>query len=294
MGTLGGFVSHPNAHCRDAAHEVRLPSLQACTEHCTRKHCLCFHFKDTICRFTFSFSGLLPSTRGFDAHVRQGAEEVAPSSQPSHGGPAPCGPALHVRRAPPFYLYDGPQFEWSDRLSACFEDLNGVPPWAFAVNDTARERSGAPPPQLAHSLWLHSALRDHPRRVRDPSRASLFVVPALDALSVAVGPCAGQTHERRMTAAAEALRASSSFTTSPRRHAVLASGMAGGPDVLGALGEMLARAGGIALCVDRQKCADGFQRKAEIVLSEYNQFMIVREIFFKICLKIQHLHLINL
>ena len=62
MGTLGGFVSHPNAHCRDAAHEVRLPSLQACTEHCTRKHCLCFHFQESKCRFTFSFSGLLHST----------------------------------------------------------------------------------------------------------------------------------------------------------------------------------------------------------------------------------------
>ena len=259
------FDVRPNAYCRFAAHEVRLPSEQACSEHCAnRRVCQCFHFHGGKCRFTFAYSGLVSSsTAGFVAHVRQGTEEVGPSrSESSSRSGAACGPSLSVKRAPLFYMYDGPQFEWSDRLSACFEALHGVPAWAFATNDTARERSGAPPQQLAHSLWLHSVLRDHPRRVRDPTHAGLFFVPAFGALSAAAGPCAGQTHEQRMVAAAQALGSAPAFTKSARRHAVLASGMAGGRDVLGALGQLLANASGIALCVDRQNCAPGFQKKA--------------------------------
>ena len=49
-------------------------------------------------------------------------------------------------------------------------------------------------------------LRRHPARVTDPEKASLFVIPLMPYVSVGAGECMGDSHEKRMSRAAAALR----------------------------------------------------------------------------------------
>ena len=49
----------------------------------------------------------------------------------------------------------------------------------------------APHADLTHSLWLHTALLSHRRRLMEPRGAALYVVPAYGSLSEATGSCEG-------------------------------------------------------------------------------------------------------
>lgn len=69
--------------------------------------------------------------------------------------------------------------------------------------------------QNTGSVWIYESLREHPLRTRDPSKASLFVVPVDAYVSVNLNqPCNGKLHEERSLDVVEALRASEHF----RRH----------------------------------------------------------------------------
>jgi len=68
---------------------------------------------------------------------------------------------------------------------------------------------------------------------------------------------------QRQAEAAAALRASPWFVKWPQRHVILASSHSTDDhDPLGALGSLAAKAGVVALCVDREKCQAGFRKKA--------------------------------
>ena len=212
------FSSRANAMCNGADSEVRTTTVEGCEAHCERVRCACFHFRRSVCSFALVLAtpSLQPTSRGYVAHLRVGAQPP-PQLAARHTG-AGCASSPQRQGSPPaFYLYEEPALEWGERLSRCFEAARGMPPWALAVNDSAHQRDGAPPIQLAHGLWLYQALRQHPARTRIPERAALYVVPAYGSLSEATGGCDGQTHLNRMEAAASSLRTSPWFKAAPRR-----------------------------------------------------------------------------
>ena len=84
-----------------------------------------------------------------------------------------------------FYIYPDAAFDHSSTLEC-------HPSWLF--DDQAAE---------AAMLQL---LRRHSSRVTDPEAASLFIVPLMPYVSNAAGECMGESHERRMSRAAAALR----------------------------------------------------------------------------------------
>jgi len=259
------FSSRANAMCNGADSEVRTTTVEGCEAHCERVRCACFHFRRSVCSFALVLAtpSLQPTSRGYVAHLRVGAQPP-PQLAARHTG-AGCASSPQRQGSPPaFYLYEEPALEWGERLSRCFEAARGMPPWALAVNDSAHQRDGAPPIQLAHGLWLYQALRQHPARTRIPERAALYVVPAYGSLSEATGGCDGQTHLNRMEAAASSLRTSPWFKAAPRRHLLLASTLPEDRNALGALGELAATSGAVALCADSRSCARGFQRRVVI------------------------------
>jgi len=260
------FSLHANTLCVGADHEVRSTTVESCEAKCEQSHCGCFFFHRGTCSFSAMHGGLQPTGKGYVSHVRIGATAAPkdPRSSPP-GGPARCGAPPRMTGSPPsFYMYDEPAFEWGERLTRCFEGAHGLAPWALAVNDSAHERDGAPSTQLAHGLWLHEALRRHPSRVASPERAALFVVPAYGSLSEEAGSCEGSSHLRRMEEAAAALRQSPWWAAAPTRHLLLAATLPDDRNALGALGELAAKGGAVALCADTLRCARGFQHRVVI------------------------------
>jgi hypothetical protein len=145
--------------------------------------------------------------------------------------------------------------------------LMGTGPAASAASDDPSALRGAgPAPQadLSHALWLHSALLRHRKRVSEPGRATLFVVPAFGSLSEATGSCEGTTHLSRMAAAAAALKASPLFSRAPTRHVVFAGASSEDRMPLGELGALLSRGGAIGVCSSRLYCSARFQKRAEV------------------------------
>ncbi|KAL1530954.1 hypothetical protein AB1Y20_001845 [Prymnesium parvum] len=260
------YERHHNLACKAADHQVKKVSVETCERHCTERRCACFHFGKGLCRFGFAYLGLVKSTSGFAAYVRQedGVSVPLQTLAPPPRAAAACAPP--PRRAPPsFFLYSAAPFEWAARLAECYSRKNGRAPWASeSANRSLAELGPAPPVDLAHSLWLHAALAAHPRRASSAAAAALFVVPSHAALSEAVGLCGGTTHAQRMDAAAAALAEAPAFQRAPSRHVVFAAGVHEGADPMGKLGELLARGGAVALCVDRSRCSSHFRKRAEL------------------------------
>ena len=150
------FEMHKKSFCRGTDHEVKLRDAATCQEHCQpeKRPCQCFHYavNDGTCHFTFKYAGLQTSTKSSTAWVRTTAL-LAPQAGPSGGGGASCAPLPPPRVPPSFYLYNDAPFAWGPRLAACYASRTGKAPWAFAVNDTARQLDGAPQPGLAYRSW---------------------------------------------------------------------------------------------------------------------------------------------
>lgn len=271
--TAHRYELHLGSYCRGADREVKKPSLELCEAHCASRKCACAHFARGLCRFGFTYLGLLRSDEGFSAFVRPNAASepaAIKAAQRLAGGPptATCGkPPSRV--VPSFYMYDGPAFAWAERLAACYEKRTGRPPWAMPAapqrNGSRYTGSGnAPHADLSHSLWLHTALATHRKRRREGEGAALYVVPAFGSLSEATGTCEGTTHLERMAAAAAAVRASPWFTAAPKRHVVFAGATSEDRTPLGELGAMLAKGGAIGLCTSRAYCSARFAKRAEV------------------------------
>lgn len=257
------FSLHANKVCVNADQELKALTVDSCEAQCERVHCGCFFFHRGVCSIAEVFAGVEPTSKGYVAHVRIGVSN-ARTQQTARSPGGQCIPARLTGTPPSFYLYNGPEFDWGERLTRCFENAHGIEPWMLAVNDSAHERDGAPPPQLAHGLWLYQALRMHPARVVRPEQAALFVVPAYGSLSEAVMLCDGTNHLQRMGAAAAALRSSKWWASAPSRHIILASTLPEDRNALGALGEEAAKGGAVALCADTKHCARGFQHRVVI------------------------------
>ena len=261
------FEKHVKSFCRGTDHEVKLKDEAACEAHChpDQRPCACFHFNKGVCHFGFTYVGLQTSTKSSTAWVKTSALIAAPKTTMGPPNGAACVP-LPPRRVPPtFYLYNDAPFAWGPRLAACFASRQGVPPWAFAVNDTVHQTDGAPPPGVAYGLWLAAALANHPQRVATPEEARIFVVPAYGSLSENVGGCEGTTHAQRQDEAAKALQASPWFARFPQRHVLLASsGSEDDRNPLGALGSLASKHSMVPMCVDRDPCAAGFKKKAVV------------------------------
>ncbi|KOO22078.1 hypothetical protein Ctob_002691 [Chrysochromulina tobinii] len=141
----------------------------------------------------YTYLGLIHSKGDFSAMVRpdavsdpgalaaQAREEATPAET--------CRSSLARRMPPKFYMYDGPEFLWGERLAACYHRKYGHAPWAMAKffkNNTGYTEAGpAPQEDLSHALWLHTSLVRHRHRTKDPSAAMLYVVPAFGSLSEA-------------------------------------------------------------------------------------------------------------
>ena len=261
------FEKHLKSFCRGTDHEVKLKDEAACEAHChpDQRPCACFHFNKGVCNFGFTYVGLQTSTKSSTAWIKTSALLAAPKAMVGPPNGAACVP-LPPRRLPPtFYLYNDAPFAWGPRLAACFASRQGMPPWAFAVNDTVHQTDGAPPPGVSYGLWLAAALANHPQRVATPEEARIFVVPAYGSLSENVGGCEGTTHAQRQDEAAKALQASPWFAKFPQRHVLLASsGSEDDRNPLGALSKLASQRGMVPLCVDREQCAPGFKKKAVV------------------------------
>lgn len=196
--TVHGYELHITSYCRGADREVKKPSFAQCEEHCASRKCACAHFGNGMCRFGYTYLGLLRSHEGFSSMVRPmaaaqpAALKAAEREAELARTPAEqCGSSVRSHVPPTFYMYDGPEFMWGERLAACYTARNGHPPWAMATafrNNTGWTEAGpAPQADLSHSLWLHASLVRHRHRTKDPSAAALFVVPAFGSLSEATG-----------------------------------------------------------------------------------------------------------
>ena len=252
--SVHGYFLHSHQYCRGADREVKKTSMGSCEEHCASRKCACAHFSNGMCRFTFTYVGLLRSHEGFDAFVRPGAQAdpgaIAAKTREEAAAKTPaeaCGAPPPRRVTPTFYMYDGPEFMWGDRLTRCYLEKNGRTPWAMPVsiryNASYTETGPAPSADLSHSLWLHASLAAHRHRLREPEHAALFVVPAFGSLSEATGTCEGTTHLQRLATAAAAVRASPWFGKAATRHVVYAAAHADDLTPLGTLGEVLSKAG---------------------------------------------------
>lgn len=358
--TTHGYTLHLGTYCRGADRTTKKDSAGACEAHASSRKVACAHFGGGVCRFTYTFLGLLKAeSSGFQSFVRPGAaddkaalkaaaaeEAKAKAALTASVSPLQaCGPPT-PRVPPSFYMYDGPEFMWGERLAACYATKFGRSPWsmptlgergmpvrrsnssdaaagdsiflpaaavrasgatllgggggggAFSPASAGGSRIGpvpplggglgaaAPPPgagggggkgtvfgagsapaphaDLSHALWLHSALSGHRRRVREPDGAALFVVPAFGSLSEATGSCEGTTHTQRMTAAANALRASPHWMKAKERHVVFAGSSSEDRLPLGDLGAVLSKGNAIGLCTSRTYCSARFAKRAEV------------------------------
>jgi len=273
--TVHGYELHITSYCRGADREVKKPSFAQCEEHCASRKCACAHFGNGMCRFGYTYLGLLRSHEGFSSMVRPmaaaqpAALKAAEREAELARTPAEqCGSSVRSHVPPTFYMYDGPEFMWGERLAACYTARNGHPPWAMATafrNNTGWTEAGpAPQADLSHSLWLHASLVRHRHRTKDPSAAALFVVPAFGSLSEATGTCEGTNHAQRMAAASAAIKASAHFARVPKRHVVYSAAHSEDVTPLGELGLLLSKAGVIAWCTSKARCSARFFKRAEI------------------------------
>lgn len=261
--STSAFSVHANAMCLEASLQVRTTTVEGCEAQCEQSGCGCFFFQRGVCSIAPVYAGVTPTAKGLVSHTRIAATLTANSRAAPTGG-GRCAPARPSGNPPSFYLYDDPALEWGSRLTACFEQAHGMPPWSFSSNSSARATDEAPPTQIAHGLWLVAALRLHPARVPHPERAALFIVPAYGSLSEAVASCGGLSHLSRMEAAAAFLRGSPWWAKAAGRHVLLASTLPEDRNALGALGDLAARGGAVALCTDTRNCAKGFQHRLTI------------------------------
>jgi len=272
--TVHGYVLQINSYCRGADREVKKQSFADCETHCASRKCACAHFANGLCRFGFTYLGLLRSREGASAMVRPNAAsepaalKAAAREEAANSPAQACGSSFKPRMPPNFYMYDAPEFLWGERLVACYQRRAGHAPWAMATvfrnNSGFTEAGPAPQADLSHSLWLHSSLARHRHRTRDPSGAALFVVPAFGSLSEATGTCEGTTHAERMAAAAAAIRRHPWFAKAPKRHVVYAAAHSDDVTPLGTLGEVLSKAGVMAWCTSKARCSARFAKRAEI------------------------------
>ena len=79
-----------------------------------------------------------------------------------------------------------------------------------------------------------------------------------------------------MAAAAAAVQAAETFSRAPTRHVVFAAGVIDDRNPLAALGELLSRAGAVALCTDRARCAAHFRKREEMPLMPLLPLMLAK------------------
>ena len=270
--TVHGYSFHISSYCRGADREVKKPTFADCESHCASRKCACAHFGNGLCRMGYTYLGLIHSKGDFSAMVRpdaasdpgalaaQAREEATPAET--------CRSSLARRMPPKFYMYDGPEFLWGERLAACYHRKYGHAPWAMAKffkNNTGYTEAGpAPQEDLSHALWLHTSLVRHRHRTKDPSAAMLYVVPAFGSLSEATGTCEGKTHTERLADAAATMKRSPWLATAAARHVVYAAADRSDLSPLGELGMLLSKAGVMAWCTSPSRCFGRFTRRVEI------------------------------
>ena len=128
--TAHGYALHLGSYCRGADRTFKKESVEECEAHCASRKCACSHFGKGVCRFTYSYVGLLRSNEGFRAFVRPGASSspaalkaaaaeaavaAAAVAAPKANPMAACGAPPPSRVPPTFYMYDGPEFMWGER-----------------------------------------------------------------------------------------------------------------------------------------------------------------------------------
>ena len=139
-----GYATHLGFTCRGADRTAKYKDVERCEQHCAERKCACTHFGKGVCKFTYTYTGILRSAEAgaYTTYVRPGAaaeeeavkvaererlaQQVAKTPGLACGGPAP-------RLSPKFYLYDGPAFMWGERLVACYRAKNKQWPWAMAA-----------------------------------------------------------------------------------------------------------------------------------------------------------------
>jgi len=110
--TAAGYTHHANAYCRAADRGALTMDTQAkCEQHGASRKVACTHWGEGICRFTYTFQGLVASDKGYSAFVRPGAStsssalKVCNFGSCAHAGRAltfslaflpPTPPALHL------------------------------------------------------------------------------------------------------------------------------------------------------------------------------------------------------
>ena len=137
------YSVHHNLACKGADHQVKKVTVSTCQSHCAERKCACFHYGKGLCRFGFKFFGLTKSTSGFAAYVRtiEGVEIPQESLHPEQDAKEAarkansCSPGAPSRVAPLFYMYEGDEFDWADRLVACYTSKNGRGPWQHEPGD---------------------------------------------------------------------------------------------------------------------------------------------------------------
>ena len=158
--------------------------------------------------------------------------------------PCRAGSGLSLRQpiaeVPPFYLYQ-PPFD-PRALKECFE-RNKHKQWNASTDASA---------------WIYHALEQHTARVRIAERAEVLLYVTFSRLSEAAGLCNGQSHYRRMVAAANALKAQNSFSAHPADHLLINGVDSTTRAPLGELGQLVSAHGGRAACLDPKLC--GFFR----------------------------------
>jgi hypothetical protein len=262
--SASAFSVRANAMCLEASLQVRTTTVQACEAQCEESGCGCFFFQRGVCSIAPVYAGVSPTAKGVVSHTRIGAT-LGPDPRTAPSGGGRCAPARPTGHPPSFYLYDDPAVEWGARLTACFEQAHGVPPWGISSHNSSARAAGQPPhTQIAHGLWLTAALLMHPSRVLQPERATVYVVPAYGSLSEAVTTCGGLSHLSRMEAAAAFLKQSKWWAKAAGRHVILACTLPEDRNALGALGELTARGGAVALCSDTRNCVKAFQHRLTI------------------------------
>jgi hypothetical protein len=72
-----GYAIHLGFACRGADRTFRKGGAEECEAHCASRKCACAAFDSGVCRFTYTYTGLLRSAQGQSAFVRPGAVRAA-------------------------------------------------------------------------------------------------------------------------------------------------------------------------------------------------------------------------
>ena len=223
--TTHGYTLHLGTYCRGADRTTKKDSAGACEAHASSRKVACAHFGGGVCRFTYTFLGLLKAeSSGFQSFVRPGAaddkaalkaaaaeEAKAKAALTASVSPLQaCGPPT-PRVPPSFYMYDGPSScgaSASPRATPPSLAAHPGPcrPWA---SEACRCAEAIPrmrrlvtasfcPPRLSARRERHSSAA-----AAEPSRPLRQVAPGLDPrLFSAVA--SEQQHHHQAQAEAEA------------------------------------------------------------------------------------------